>query len=211
VQWVDAPADATITVFDRFERAPDAAASARPDGTFEVQAAAPADLIEAASLVRACLPGVLADALDVHPWSLRSGNLLRRAEAERELRRTRDVIVLREAGTLRAAALCETGPRAASLFNIMNMAQIYARGGADAPSRAGQLALLYEVRRFYTARGIADPVVIAPKETVDGLADPDTRLAETMGCIALTTRALRQWQNFCRFHLGVQTLGANGT
>jgi hypothetical protein len=206
VRWVDAPSDAAIGVFDRFERGPLPTQEPPAEGDFVLQPAAQADLIAVASLVRSQLPAVLANALDVYPWTLRSENLLRRADAKKKLLRARDVIVLREGGTIRAAALCETGPSAASVFNILNMAQIYVHSGAHAPSQAGQLALLHAVRAFYSQRGVNDPLVIAPKDTFDGLADPGTQLAETMGAIALSASALRQWENFCRFHFGVQSL-----
>lgn len=204
VEWVDAPKDTAIAVFDRFERRADSPPSELlSSATSDIQRAQQTDLIAVASLVRSQLPSVVADALDVYPWSLRSENLLRRQDAENHPR-TRDVLVLREGGSVRAAALCETGSRKASIFNILNMAQIFVQAGAHAPSREGQLALLSAVRAYYADRGVSDPVIVAPKDSFDGLADPDTTLAETMGVIAMNAHALRQWENFCRFHFGVQ-------
>lgn len=201
VRWVGDDELAVIAPFDRFERAPGQPESAVPcEPRVEVGLALPEDLLAAAALVRAQLPELAATAFDLHPESLTRQHL-HPAYAGSSLERGRCAIVLRVDGRLAGVALCETGSRELSLFNMFNMAQIYLRRDR-VPSIGAQLRLLAEVRAFYRLRGIVDPLVVAPPGTFAGASEPGTVLAETMGCIAWSGRALRQYESFLKFRFG---------
>jgi hypothetical protein len=196
-RWVG-PAGAVITSLDRFEREPDAPPfTPTPEPGVEVQPARANDRLAATALARSQLPGIVADALELHP-----GRLLTETLAGPQAGRARTALVLRIHGELTGVALCETGPRSASLFNLLNIAHIHVCTGAAAPPLGAQLALLAAVRRFYRERDVADPIVVAPAGTLRAAEEPGTRLAEAMGCIVIRGRALRQWENFLRFQLG---------
>lgn len=195
--WTNNSSLATICSFDRFERddptVPSDVVSA-PTGC-EVREARDDELLGICTLIRAHLPRITADAFDIHPTGVR------RVTTTCE-QRGRHLLVLRQGGKLAGVALCETGNPNASLFNLVNMAQIYLRTGRNAPSADAQRALAGAVRLFYAERGLKRPLIVSPPGTFDGAAEPGTRLAERMGCIVVTGRALRQWENFCRFYFG---------
>lgn len=199
IPWLGDEALAVISFFDRFERSADAAA--HPPGQIanpavEVGGLDPAHRVHATALVRAQLPTLTANQFDIHPDRLRTSRLAP------GLARAREVFILRVDGSVRGVALCETGNRHASLFNLMNAAQLYFCLGASAPSVDEQLALLATVRRFYADSGIDNPIVMSPAGTSKlGLAE-DTILAEAMGCISVGGAGLRQWENFCKLHMG---------
>jgi hypothetical protein len=193
-EWTNDPSLATICTFDRFER-DDATEHFAPTAGCEMHEVRDEELLETCTLVRAHLPQIVADAFDVNP-----ADVHRPASAPG--RRGRHVLVLRQYGELTGAALCETGDARVSLFNIVNMAQIYLRTGRNAPSTDAQRALISAVRAFYASRNVERPLVISPPGTLNGAAEPGTRLAEKMGCIVVTGRGLRQWENFCRFYFG---------
>jgi hypothetical protein len=193
-EWTNNPSLATICSFDRFERDDPPGDFSPPEGC-EVRQARDEELLGTCTLVRAHLPQITADAFDIHPTSVR------RVTTTRE-QRGRHVLVLRQGGNLAGVALCETGDPNASLFNLVNIAQIYLRTGRSAPPPGAQRALVHAVRLFYAARGVQRPLIVSPPGTLDGAAEPGTRLAEKMGCIVVTGRGLRQWENFCRFYFG---------
>jgi hypothetical protein len=101
-------------------------------------------------------------------------------------------------------ALCEVGSRELSIFNLFNMAQLFVATGRSRPSVAAQLRLLAAVRGLYAARGEHNPMIVAPPGTVDAALEPGTFLAETMGMIAWSGRALRQYENFINYQFGAQ-------
>ncbi len=204
VRWMGSPDLAVIAPFDRFEReeAGDAAAIAQgiPDGV-DVGPIRRDELVRATALVRAQLPALAADAFDIHPRKLERAALHPSYESS-GFERARSVLALRVRGELSGVALCETGSQSMSLFNIMNMAQVFVRTGAHRPALEAQLALLSETRRLYAARGLGRPLLVAPPGTLDAAAEPGTSLAETMGCIVWSGRALRQYESFLDYHFG---------
>jgi hypothetical protein len=174
-EWTDDPTLATICSFDLFERDDPPEYFAPPVGC-EVREARDDELPATCTLTRAHLPQITADAFDVHPTSIR------RTTTSRE-HRGRQVLVLRQDGPLAGVALCDTGDPNVSLFNIVNMAQIYLRMGARTPSTDAQRALISAARAFYAARSPAGPMLVSPPGTLRGAAEPGTRLVEKMGCI----------------------------
>lgn len=194
LDWLSSSALGAICGFDRFERddpaprfdVPEGAVTGLPDR---------ADRLEATALVRAQLPTVTADAFDIHPAALHRPPETRHG-------RGRHMLTLREGGELRAVALCEMGDPAGSLFNVINMAQLYLRTGSAAPSVPAQRALVSAARRLYADHGVRRPLLVAPEGTLHPEVEPGTRLEETMGCAVFTGAGLRQWQRYCRFQMG---------
>jgi hypothetical protein len=194
VAWLNDPSLATICSFDRFERE-------LPPEDFEApgcevrHARSDHELVQAATLVRAHLPEVTADALDIHP-----GELQRAPEQLRD--RGREVLMLYEHGELVGVALCDLGDPDLSLFNLFNMGQLYVRTGRLTPSSQAQRMLAAKVRHIYATHGIERSMLVAPADTLEHSVEPDTRWVERMGCLVIADRGLRQFENFCRFHFG---------
>jgi len=196
IRWIDAPDLACIFAFDRFEREAPPEPFAPPAG-YEIRLASEADLVGCSALIRAQLPSITAEALDTHPADLRRPPVRRGY-------RGREVLVLLRDGQLVGVALCETGAPSLSLFNIVNMAQLYVARGGRAPSAPAQRALISAARAFYTLRKIANPLLIAPAGTLQHDAEPGTRWAESMGSFVVTGRGLTQWEDYCRFQFGMR-------
>jgi hypothetical protein len=205
--WIDDPREALITKLDRFER-PDGGASTVPEvAGFRAERATEADLVLATAMARSQLPRAAADALDLQPYRLRAARL--RGPIEDGYTRSREVFVLRSEGGLVAVALCELGSPELSLFDIMNMAHVFVPGVRQPVPVAAQLLLLARIRQYYAEHGVLNPLVVAPHATLAAEAEPGTRLVETMGCMAMTAHAMRQWENFCQFHFGHQLHAAD--
>jgi hypothetical protein len=192
--WLNDPALATLCYFDRFERDLPWEDFDAPD--CEVRSASgERELMSATAIVRGHLPETIAEALDIHPGELRRPTV-------RFEERGREVLTLYEHGQLVAVCLCELGDPDLSLFNLFNIAQVYVRTGRHAPSRAAQRMLVAKARAVYSARGVDDPLIIAPRDTLPRELEPGTRWVESMGCVVIADRGLRQFENFCRFHFG---------
>jgi hypothetical protein len=199
VDWVADPSLVHATGLDRFElalRPPTAPA----DGV-EVRLAEREDLVAATALVRSQLPELLARAWDVHPERLTS-KALHDDYASTPYERGRRALVLSVDGQLQGVALCETSAPELSLFNILNMAQIFLARGRSTPTAAAQAALLTAVSRLYAARGEPAPIVVAPPGTLDPAQHPGLRKEETMGCIVFSGRALGLYTSFLSFTVG---------
>jgi hypothetical protein len=197
-RWVNRPSRAVMTHFDRFEHdptVPQGDVTAAPE--VEIRVGQPGDLAGAATLIRSQLPALVADAMDIQPGRLMTGALTAGLPG-----RARTMLVLRVKGRLAGVALCESGPRELSLFNLMNLAQFYVCTGERAPSTEAQLALLAAVRGLYRQRGVSDPIIVAPTGTFAAACEPGTRLEEAMGCVVIAGKALRQWATFLRLQLG---------
>jgi hypothetical protein len=146
------------------------------------------------------LPPLVAAALDIHPDRLQTEMLNADYEGTR-YERGRQALVLRIGGELSGVALCETGSRELSIFNLFNMAQVFILPSASVPA---QLMLLGAVRAFYAARNELGPMIVAPPGTFDASREDGTVLAETMGMIVWSGRALRQYENFIKYQFGRQ-------
>lgn len=201
VDWLRLPELAVTYGLDRFERDP----AERPPAVIapgaEVGMLRDDEVVTATALVRGQLPPLIADVLDIHPERLVAPRLNEDYRQTR-YRRGRSVLALREHGRLAGVALLETGSRELSIFNLFNMAQLFVVTGQGRPSTAAQLMLLGAVREFYRARGEANPMVVAPPDTVDAAQEPGTFHAEVMGMIAWSGRALRQYENYLNYEFG---------
>jgi hypothetical protein len=198
VDWLRDPALAVTFLLDRFERdGADPPACPAPDHV-DVGAPLAHERAPAAALVRAQLSPLVAAALDIHPDRLTTDRL-NESYAFTRYQRGRHALVLRMAGELAGVALCETGSRELSLFNLFNMAQVFVLPIADIPA---QLALLAAVRAFYSAQGERNPMIVSPPRTLDATRETGTVLAETMGMIVWSGRALRQYENFVQYQFG---------
>ncbi|MEN9577235.1 MAG: hypothetical protein RJA70_244 [Pseudomonadota bacterium] len=200
LDWVDDAALACVVRFDRFEQTGEVFARSPTESPLplqmEIRRGVAGHELEVTALVRAQLPDLTAELFAIHP------DLLNVDELVPGFERGRTVFTLWVDNKLKGAALCETGTRHASLFNLLNMVQLYFCVGSQAPTPSAQCALLARARQYYAELGVDDPVVISPTGTFAGDAEPGTRLAEAMGCIAVSSAGLRQWENFCKFHMG---------
>lgn len=208
VDWVGDQSQAVVAEFDRFEPITDEPVepSAEAPDDIVVECLHPLDVELAVQLVAEQLPPLAVQALDIDRAHLQSSALHPHYE-ERGVERTRQVFVLWESDELVGVALCETGSRHLSLFNLFNMGQVYVRPGHS--SRAGRAMLLRAVRSFYAARGTSDPVLVAPPGSFEHPEDAGLRREETMGCIIWSGRSLLQYQSFisyCFAKIGASSL-----
>jgi hypothetical protein len=192
VQWMNNdPAIVQIFPVDRFER--DKPIEPLPSCVArEVRELREEEADAACALVRGSVPRIIADAWEVTPSYMRT-------LPQRRKQAGREVFVIRERGQLVGVALCDIGDPNVSLFNLVNMAKIFVRTDEHAPSDKGVRALLGRVHRFYAAFDILRPIIVAPPGTLLAAAEPGTYLAERMGCIVMTGRGIRLWENYCRF------------
>ncbi len=209
VDWIGDERHAAVVAFDRFEPAADDAprASIAEESDITVQPLHPLDLPEALDIVRGHLPQLAVDAFDIDAEHLCS-DALHPDYASRGVQRARHVLTLHEDGRVVGVALCETGSRHLSLFNLLNMAQVYT-SSAHPPSRAARAHLLQQVRAFYNERGVTDPVVVAPPGSMPEPGDAGLQIQETMGCILWSGRSLLQYQSFisyCFAKIGTRSL-----
>jgi hypothetical protein len=201
-QWLSDDSLGTICMFDRFERDTDSASAPalvtppQLEAGCSIEPLREEDLLPVVALIRSQIAPLLADSLDIHPQDLQSSAL------NEDPQRTRTALVLRSERGILGVALCETGPACASLFNIFNLAQFYLCTGSVRPSVGSQLALLAAVRRFYLDRGTHSPLIVAPPGSFAADQEPGTSLAESMGCLAISGKGLRQFENYCRLQMG---------
>jgi hypothetical protein len=201
IEWLNAPSLAVASGLDRFERAvDDEPPPVRAPGV-DVGPPRQEELLACAALARAQLPPLLSEVFDLHPERL-TNPLLHESYHNTRFHRGRTAFVLRVGGRVAGLALCETGSRELSIFNLFNMAQVFVATGSAAPPLEAQLALLGQVRAFYRARGELHPIVVAPAGTCRAAEEPGSFLAECMGVIAWTGRGLRQYENFIKYHFG---------
>lgn len=193
IAWCGNEAIATITPLDRFE-----IASTSADESIEVGVAHDDELPAAERAIRAAMPPILAAATDIEAPLLSTGTLCDAHDAE-GLGRERVLLVAREEGGASAYALCETGSPNLSLFNLLNLAHVVV---TPAASLGAQRALLAAVARFYAARGISAPLVVAKPGTLTAAESGGCTLVETMGCLVLSAEGLKQYRNFLAYHFG---------
>ncbi len=198
VDWVGDETQSVVVEFDRFEPiagTTNALPAECPDDIV-VESLHRLDVDECVALIGEQLPDLAARALDIDAEHLESV-ALHPGYLERGVERTRQVFVLREGGGIVGAALCETGSRHLSLFNLLNMGQIFLSHGRS--SRLGRAVLLATVRNFYGSRGIPDPVLVAPPGAFDHPEDVGLEREETMGCIIWSGESLLQYQSFISY------------
>jgi hypothetical protein len=209
VRSANSPALAVTTALDRFERArAPLVLDAEVPSDIRVDRVTRRDEAIVAEIARRPLPTLLADALDLRPSRL-CCSTLHPAYDGTALCRGREAFLLRVQGQIVGAALCETTTRDMSLFNIMNMAQVFLVDRRVSP--LAQRVLQHEVRRFYADQGIADPLLVAPPNTFDATLDPHVKLAETMGCIVWSSEGLRAFENYVRLRFAWLQQGRRAT
>lgn len=196
VDWIRDERLVSVTPFDRFEPAEaDAPANCIEAGDYVITDAAPADIPLAVALIREQMPELALAAFDIDEQRLVSDSL-HPDYARLEVERGRRALVVHERGELVGVALCETGSRHLSLFNLFNLAQVYNREGISEAAHAG---LFRAVREFYAARGVHDPVIVAPPRRFRSPGHAGLRLDETMGCIIWSGETLEHYQTYVRY------------
>jgi hypothetical protein len=200
VRWAGSEALSIITELERLEaRAP----IARESGDAAVvRPPRPDELAFVARLSRSQLPALYADAIALDDGAVARPSLC--SEYERlGLQRGRSAFVVELDGRAAGAAICDTGPRELSLFNLLNFAHVFFREGmAPARARDAQSALLTSVRSFYAERGVADPLIVVPKGGARFGSEAGLEIAETMGAWTASLGGLKQWRNFMHFAVG---------
>jgi hypothetical protein len=197
VQWMDDEGDAVVVPLDRFERdgpIQETRGHSAPPGV-RIEVLEDADLAAATRLIRSHLPALAIEAFDLRPASLRQSDL-HPAYRNSRYSRGRQALSLKEDDELVGVVLCEHGSSELSLFNILNMAQVFLATGDAAPRISSQLALLNSIRDFYAWRGVDHPLIVAPPETFVAAKAANTILAETMGCIVWSGRALHLYRHY---------------
>lgn len=197
VDWVEDERQAVVLEYDRFEPEPRSELEPgwEPPATVLIEYLHPQDRAIAAALVAAHLPQLAIRAFDIDEEHIQQDALHPEYEA-RGVERSRQVLVLRESSEIVGVALCETGNRHLSLFNLLNMGQVYFRPEA---SRAGKKALFLAVRDFYRDHGSHDPVLVSPPGSFPHPQDVGLHKEETMGCIIWSGESLLQYQSFISY------------
>lgn len=185
---------AACVSLDRFERIRGSEPTIPLQQGITVRRITGAERVAAAAFVRASVPALLAEAWDVTDSRIEfSGEHL---TASSGTGRARQAFVAMIDGRIVGVALCETGDRGASLFDIFNSAFVFLRPGVEPRTAAAlQRALLGSVYAYFEGLGTPSPLIIAPQGTLAADAG-DLRFEETMGCVVMTGTALRHWENF---------------
>jgi hypothetical protein len=199
VDWVGAPELVCMAPLDRMERETELTGTHAMPPDFTTSPVTRDDASKATELISASMPPLMLRAMDLTADLVAENLICATRFADAGLERGRVPLALRRAGEIVGVALCEYGSRSLSLFNLVNVAQIYLQ--PDVPLEA-ELALLEQVQAFYTARGIAHPIIVTPPGMLRAGAIAGLRVAETMGCIAMNADGLKQYANFLAFHLG---------
>jgi hypothetical protein len=199
VPWVNDPALSVVVEWDCFEQIDGVANAKRltpaaPSGMggLCVGPVEPSELEAATALVRAQLPALMSDALDLQPERLGCAAL------NGDPSRSRTAIAVRSSRSLLGVALCESGPTSASLFNLLNIAQLFV---PDAPPGVSE-ALLRAVLAHYAERGIERPLLLALPGTVSVAREPALRFRERMGAIAHGGAGLMQYESYICVQMG---------
>src|SRR5690606_13840637 len=120
--------------------------------------------------------------------------------AEIGAERSRTCLVLRAAGRLIAAVLCEWDQTRLSLFDVLSVAHVFVVPGV-AVTGAIEAAIEQAIRRFYAERGLRVPLFTCPPNTFGRRDLPGFRWAETMACIVFSSRALRAFETYVELTL----------
>lgn len=197
VAWIGNKEQVSIVPFDRYEPLESATTINWISPEVQIVRARGAVLDEVARLVAEQLPALATKAFDIEADKLDVAHLHPEYGAAGVVR-GREAFALFERKRLVGAALCETGSRHLSLFNLFNLGQMYFSKEHGA-SRMAKGALARFVRAFYADRGILDPVLVSPPEALSYPGDAGLRLDETMGCIIWSGHSLEQYQSYIRY------------
>jgi PilZ domain len=204
IDWVANEELATIVALDRFEREGAAESSTRASTDVLLELLPEAAAEPAAAWVARWMPPLVRRAMELDAPAIARELGCAERYARHGLVRSRSPYAVRVRGALRGVVLCETGTRHLSLFNLLNMAQVYVDPELDV---AEQVAILEHVKSFYRARGTPDPIVVAPPGVLRAGGAAGVKLAETMGCIVISDEGLRQYRAFLALNLGVYAEG----
>jgi hypothetical protein len=207
VRWVGSEALAVTSTFDRLEMSAEAVDLPVAEGGVIVDEATRSELAFVVRLTRTAIPLLLADALHFDVESISTPSLCDEHTIF-GLERTRVTFVARKNGSICGAAICETGSRRLSLFNIVNVAHVFVVEPLSfGLARAVEGALLSKVRRFYGSKGIVDPLIVTPEGNVKFPETAGLVAAETMGVWATSLEGLKQYKNFLHFEFGEMAQG----
>lgn len=199
VDWVGDERQSVVFGFDRFEPTPTNTFRLPPPHAdpVEIRELYPEEASAAVELLRAQLPDLAMRAQDIDEKHLVINPL--HPEYERlGVERARYALALVVDEELVGVALCETGSRHLSLFNLLNLGQVFISTEHEV-SRDARAMLLRAVRRFYKRLGVVDPVLVAPPGTFDYPSDAGLQCEETMGCIIWSGQSLLQYQSFISY------------
>jgi hypothetical protein len=202
VDWLADPREVAVVPFDRYE--PIELGMLGMHGMHvvpelehgvDIHRARAEELDELAALVRRQMPPLARVAFDLDADKLDAAYLHPEYEAQ-AVPRGREAFAIREQGELVGVALVEHGSPHLSLFNLLNLAQLYF---TDAASRSAKAQAFRFVRGHYAERGTMDPILVTTPGTNEHPGDAGMRLAETMGCIIWSGRSLAQYQSYVRY------------
>jgi hypothetical protein len=199
----DPDSECRVLPLDRFFVSPAEGATPSPDG-ISVGPMRPEEAGAVAALIAGQWPRLATRAFDLDAVHLQSA-CLHPEYAAAGLERSRTVLVLRDRGQLLGAATCEVASGHLSLFNVLNCAQLFLAGDV-AP--AGQRVLVQAVQRFFRARGVLSPLVVANPGQLGEDHGIGLRLVETMGAIVWTAQGLRRYEDYIDRTLADYPLGA---
>jgi hypothetical protein len=199
IRWAGSDSLSVIASLDRLERIPGGRADVTASTQVQVRPARDADRNFLVRLARGALPELVADALHIDTGTVLADPLCAEHQAA-GLERARSALVVEVDGVPCGAALCETGSRRLSLFNILNVAYVFVEPGrCGAPAQA---ALLSSVLAFYEGSGVTDPLVVSPAGTFARPEAAGLRIVEAMGLWAASTEGLKEWRNYVHLALG---------
>jgi hypothetical protein len=206
VRWAGSEELAVTKGLERLEATgPEMPGPAAGKGPIVVSEACKDELPFAATLARVHLPKLLADAIEMDVESISTANLCDE-HTEFGLGRARLTFVAKHGRQIVGAAVCETGSRRLSLFNIVNVAYVFFVEPLDLRlARHAESALLRRVRQFYRDQNVLDPLIVAPEGNVKFAYSAGLTIAETMAAWVTSLDGLRQWRNFIHFEMGQMT------
>ena len=200
-RFVGSEALTVITSLDRLEKVAEGHPT-RIDSRARVRSATAWDHSMVTAQTRSMLPQLVADALHLHDHAIATPTLCPQ-HAAAGLDRGRTALIVEVDGRPLGVALCETGSRRLSLFNILNMAHVYIWQQASREQRRiAETALLSSVLAFYARRGIGVPLLVAPSGTLAHAESAGLAVVEKMGLWAASKEGLLHWRNYVHLELG---------
>ena len=207
LKWVGSEELSVTKGLDRLEAIDLDLPLAAVDGRICVGEASKDELSFAVTLARVHLPKLLADALQMDVEWISTTNLCDE-HTSFGLDRARVTFVAKVGSRILGTAVCETGARRLSLFNILNVAYVFLVEPMELDlARLAETALLSKVRRYYRDLHVLDPLIVAPEGNVKFAHSAGLTIAETMAAWVTSLDGLRQWRNFIHFEMGQMTRG----
>ncbi len=196
VAWIQDPGHAGIVRLDRFDVSADRGPATKHEGCLATNSELPL----VADIARAQLGDLAAKALDIRSDRLRS-ECLHPAYEDTNILRSREVMVLKQEGTISAVALLERGSPDLNAFGLFDMAQVFVPQGANIPVEAIS-AFLQTIVSWYEDRGVPNPIVVAPEGSIGTQPHPQLTFVETTGLMTWSAQALRHYENYLQYTFG---------